>query len=173
MQPLDNQQLSSSQPSINQPSSNQPAVSPQPAAVPVPFTTFCGLAVLQQVTPERFCKAVNSLADGSLAVTITSQSETAIQATAQTANHKAYEVSLNAAGTACSCPDALFRHSICKHGIALALQLLLVPQQPAEQLAEPPADPQQQPAEPQAAQEAEQPVNLRLGKVRRHFSYPA
>jgi uncharacterized Zn finger protein len=138
---------------------NPPTSSQQPAAVPVPFITFCSLAVLQQANPERFHKAAASLADGSLAVTITSQSETAIQATARNGSGKEYRLSLNAAGTACSCADALFRHSLCKHGLALALALAVLWLPPT--------------AEPQAVQEAEQPVNLRLGKVRKHFVYPA
>src|SRR5262245_6566976 len=119
MQSSSSQQQSSS----SYPSSNQP--SRQPAAVPVPFTTSCGLAVLQQVSPERFSKAVNSLVDGSLAVVITRQTDTTVYSLAKNSKGQEYRLSLAAAGAASSCPDFLFRHAVCKHGIALALQLLL------------------------------------------------
>jgi uncharacterized Zn finger protein len=146
--------------SFNHPSSNPQSTShsANPCSVPVPFPVFCGLAVLRQIPPDRFQKAVNCLADGSLAVTITSQSDTVIQATARSSSGKDYSLSLAAAGASCSCPDFLFRHAVCKHGVALALAVLRLPQPPTE---------------PAESPEPEQPVNLRLGKVRKHFRYPA
>src|SRR5262245_29814077 len=87
------------QSAIRNPSSNQLS-SPQPfsqqSTVPVPFATFCGLAVLQQVSPERFCKAASSLADGSLAVVITRQTDTAIYALAKNSKGQEYSLSLAA-----------------------------------------------------------------------------
>src|SRR5262245_19730275 len=126
-----------------------------PSSVPVPFPVFCGLSILQQVAPERFQKAVAGLADGSLAVTITRQTDMAIYGLAKNSKGQEYNLSLAASGASCSCPDALFRHSVCKHGVALALAVLRLPNPEAE------------------SQESQQPVNLRLGKVRTHWSYPA
>jgi hypothetical protein len=98
----------SNQPSNSQPAiANQPSSNPQPSVVPVPFTVFSSLAVLQQATPDRFCKAVNGLADGSLVISLTRHTETEIRALAKNGTGKEYGVTINPAGATCSCPDAL------------------------------------------------------------------
>src|SRR5215510_3892871 len=127
MQPFSNQQ----------PCGNHAASNQQPSVVPVPFTVFASLAILQRTTPDRFCKAVNSLTDASLAISLTRHTETEIRALAKNGTGKEYGVSLTAAGAFCSCPDSLYRGTTCKHAAALALFVLRLPP------AEPPA------AEPQ------------------------
>ena len=124
------------QPSNNQPCSNQPSV------VAVPFAVFSSLAVLQQATPDRFCKAVSWLVDGTLVVTITRQTETEIRALAKNGSGKEYGVTINPAGAACSCPDSLYRGTTCKHATALALFVLRLPQPEALAVAPQPAEPQ-------------------------------
>jgi hypothetical protein len=134
------------QPFNSQPApANRPSDNSQPSTFAVPFTIFSSLAVLQQATLARFCKAVNSLTDGSLAVTITRHTETEIRALAKNGTGKEYGVTLTAAGAFCSCPDSLYRGTTCKHATALALFVLQLP--PAEaRPAEAPAAPPQPPA---------------------------
>jgi uncharacterized Zn finger protein len=82
------------------------------------------LSVLQQVSTERLQKAVNALADGSLTVTLTRQTEQEIRALVKNGTGKEYGVTLTTTGAFCSCPDALYRGVTCKHATALALMAL-------------------------------------------------
>jgi hypothetical protein len=82
---------------------------------------------LQRTTPDRFCKAVDSLTDGSLTITLTRHTETEIRALAKNGTGKECGVTLTAAGAFCSCPDALYRGTTCKHAAALALFVLRLP----------------------------------------------
>jgi uncharacterized Zn finger protein len=80
--------------------------------------------VAQQASTARLQKAVCGLADGSLTVTLTRQSDTDIRALVQNGDGKAYGVSIVGSAATCSCPDALFRGVVCKHITALALHVL-------------------------------------------------
>ncbi len=106
--------------------------------------------VLQHVTMERLRKAVNALADASVAVTLTRQTEAEIRALVKNGTGKEYGVTLTEAGAFCSCPDALYRGVTCKHATALALVILRMPQA------------QEEPTE-------ERKPDLRLAKVRPGF----
>jgi len=76
---------------------------------------------------ERLAKAVCGLADGSLTVQVSKQSDTEVHGSARNGDGKAYAVSLTADRASCSCPDSLFRHNLCKHTVALALTVLRTP----------------------------------------------
>src|SRR5262249_54997312 len=78
---------------------------------------------------ERLAKAVCGLADGSLTVQVTKQSDTEVCGSARNGDGKGYAVSLTADRASCSCPDSLFRHNLCKHTVALALTVLRTPAQ--------------------------------------------
>jgi uncharacterized Zn finger protein len=108
------------------------------------------LTVLQQVSIERLQKAVTLLAEGSVTVTLTRQTETEIRALVKNGEGKEYGVTLTETAAFCSCPDALYRGVPCKHDALLALSVLRGSQAAAE------------------APEAEepQPVNLKLTKTR-------
>ena len=96
------------------------------------------LSVLQQVSTDRLQKAVNALADGSLTVTLTRQTEDEIRALMKNGDGKEYGVIITDTGVFCSCPDALYRGVTCKHATVVALYVLRTPQGQAEQPTEPP-----------------------------------
>jgi hypothetical protein len=82
------------------------------------------LTVLQHVSTDRLQKAVNALVEGNMAVTLTRQTPIEIRALVKNGEGKEYGVTLTAAQMLCSCPDALYRGSICKHATTLALAVL-------------------------------------------------
>ena len=82
------------------------------------------LTVLQHVSPDRLQKAVNSLVEGDMTFSITRQTEAEIRALVKNGEAKEYGVTLTEAGVFCSCPDALYRGSVCKHVTTLALAVL-------------------------------------------------
>src|SRR5262245_51797464 len=82
------------------------------------------LSVLQQVPTDRLQRAVNALADGSLTVTVTRQTEAEIRALVKNGEYKEYGVTITDTGVFCSCLDALYRGSTCKHAAVVALSVL-------------------------------------------------
>src|SRR5882724_1349969 len=86
------------------------------------------LNVLQQVSTDRLQRAVNTLADGSLTVTVTRQTEAEIRALVKNSENTEYGVTITDTGVFCSCPDALYRGVTCKHATVLALFVLRTPQ---------------------------------------------
>jgi SWIM zinc finger len=93
-------------------------------------STFHALVLnaLQHVSPDRLQKAVCGLADGSLAVTLTRQTETELRALVKNGDQKEYGVTLAASLTSCSCKDSLYRGGVCKHAVAAALHVLRTPE---------------------------------------------
>src|SRR6266581_8803809 len=67
------------------------------------------LTVLQHVSTDRLQRAVNALADGSLTVTLTRQTEVEIRALVKNGEGKEYGVTLTTTGVFCSCPDTMYR----------------------------------------------------------------
>src|SRR5713101_7617594 len=97
------------------------------------------LNVLQHVTTDRLQRAVNGLADGTIAVTLTLRTEADIRALVHNGEaNKEYGVTLTETLTTCSCPDALYRGVTCKHATVVALYVLRTPQGQEEQPTEPP-----------------------------------
>src|SRR2546426_2489979 len=92
------------------------------------------LTVLQHVSTDRLQRAVNALADGSLTVTLTRQTEVEIRALVKNGEGKEYGVILTTTGVFCSCPDTMYRGVTCKHAAVLALSVLRAPQ-PQESVA--------------------------------------
>lgn len=90
------------------------------------------LYTVQQVTTDRLQKAVCGLANGSLTVIVTRQSDTEIRALVRNGDSVEYGVTLTDALTTCSCKDALYRGVICKHAVATALHVLRTPQPKAD-----------------------------------------
>ena len=111
------------------------------------------LPLLQNGEMARLRKAISALADGSLTITLTRQTEAEIRALVQNGEGKEYGVTILETGATCSCPDALYRGVTCKHALALALHTIRTPRAEA-----PPAEME---AEPE-----ERPVNLKLAKTR-------
>jgi SWIM zinc finger len=86
------------------------------------------LNAVQHVPADRLQKAVCGLADGSLTITLTRQSETDIRALVTNGTDSEYGVTLTESLTACSCRDNLYRGGVCKHACAVALHVLRTPQ---------------------------------------------
>ncbi len=86
------------------------------------------LHAVRDVSADRLQRAVCGLADGSLTVTLTRQSDHEIRALVKNGDGKEYGVTLTEILTTCSCKDALYRGGICKHATATALHVLRSPQ---------------------------------------------
>jgi hypothetical protein len=86
------------------------------------------LAALREITPDRLQKAVCGLADGSLTITLTRQTEAEIRGLVKNGDGKEYGVTLTQGSTFCSCKDALYRGVTCKHAVATALYALRQPE---------------------------------------------
>ena len=92
---------------------------------------------------------------GVYTITVASQSETELRGFVANGDGKEYGVVFSEDRAFCSCPDAMYRKGICKHVVVLALFTIRNPQ--PEQTEKP----------------TEQPVNLKLGKVRKGFAFSA
>lgn len=86
------------------------------------------LPPLQHVSLDRLQRAIDALAAGTLTLTITRQTTTEIRALVRNGDGKDYGVTLTPSLSSCSCKDALYRGVICKHTVAVALQVLRTPQ---------------------------------------------
>jgi SWIM zinc finger len=82
------------------------------------------LSTLRASTPERHQSAVRGLRDGSYTITIAYQSENELRAIIRNGDGAEYGVNLSDRGNFCSCKDALYRGTTCKHQIALAIHVL-------------------------------------------------
>ncbi len=112
------------------------------------------LALFQQVSLERLHKAVEGLLMNAYTLTVTSQTEAELRGFVTNGDGKEYGVVLSGGQSFCSCKDAMYRQTPCKHMAVLALYSL------------------RQGAVVKEAQEA-RPRDLRLTKTRRDWSAPA
>ena len=115
--------------------------------------------ILAQVEPGRLAKAAEALAANTYAIRFTRQHETEIRAFIANGDGREYGCTLTAHGAFCSCPDSMYRHTLCKHAALLALAVIRAPK--AE--------------EPTHADSTEEPqtYNLTLVKTRKGFAFPA
>jgi predicted nucleic acid-binding Zn finger protein len=114
--------------------------------------------ILAKADGQRLQKAVEELVSRAYTIALAGQSESEMRGFVTNGDGKQYGLVLSEEHAFCSCPDAMYRRSVCKHAVALALYVirtLKVEIQPAETEAE------------------EQPVNLKLGKVRKDFAFSA
>jgi predicted nucleic acid-binding Zn finger protein len=116
--------------------------------------------ILARVEPGRLQKAVEGFVSGAYAITVTEQSEAEIRGFVANGDGKEYGVVLSEGQTFCSCKDAMYRKGICKHAVVLALHVMRTPKAEAK------------PAETEEEVE-EQPVNMKLSKVRKGFAFSA
>jgi uncharacterized Zn finger protein len=90
--------------------------------------------VLARVEDQRFSKAAEGIRNGTYRTTITLQTQEEVRGVVKKGNDKEYGCTLTTAGAFCSCPDALYRGSICKHAVTLALCVIRNPlHDPADQ----------------------------------------
>jgi len=113
--------------------------------------------VVAKVEPGRLQKAVEGLVAGAYRIVPTSQTEAEIRGFVTNGDGKEYGVVLTEAKAFCSCRDAMFRHSVCKHAVILALHAIRNPQ--TEAVAE--------------TKEETQPVNLKLARTRPGWVFSA
>src|SRR5262249_11926781 len=101
-------------------------------------------AILATVDPGRLQKAVDGYTAADYTVALVSQKAEEICGLISNGGGARYEVVLTPARSYCGCPDAQFRHAVCKHAVVLALHVVRSPQAEAAE---------------------ERPVNLKLGRV--------
>jgi uncharacterized Zn finger protein len=83
--------------------------------------------ILARVEDQRLSKAAEGIRNGTYRTTITLQTEEEVRGLVKKGNDKEYGCTITEAGAFCSCPDALYRGSICKHAVALALCVIRNP----------------------------------------------
>lgn len=106
--------------------------------------------ILAQVEAGRLLKATEGLVTSAYRITPTAQTDTEIRGVVANGDGQQYGVVLTEGRAFCSCPDSIFRHSICKHAVVLALHVIRAPKT-------------------EAAEEP-RPVNLKLAKTRPGWS---
>src|SRR4051812_14479341 len=114
---------------------------------------------LAYIEATRLQKAVDGLVSGSYTLTLASASKTEMRGFVANGDGTQYGVVLTEGQAFCSCRDAMYRKGICKHAVVLALHVIRNPE-----------------VETKAAEMEEleeQPVNLKLGKVRKGFVFSA
>ena|SRR5215510_168626 len=107
------------------------------------------LHAVRDCDTERLARATCGLADGSIVFESVRQSEWEVRGVVRSGDQK-YAVTLTKDRAFCGCKDSTFRHSLCKHCVALALTVLRTPQEAPEQ-----------------------PADLTLGKTRKGFAFAA
>jgi len=85
------------------------------------------LKSVEGIDTERLAKAVCSLADDSITVTLTGQNDREVKGSVVNGDGKRYDVVLTPERAFCDCPDSTFRRAACKHAVALALTILQIP----------------------------------------------
>jgi len=85
--------------------------------------------VLARVEDQRFSKAAKGLRNGTYRTTVTLQTEEEVRGYVRKGHDTEYGCTITAAGAFCSCPDALYRGTICKHAVTLALWVIRNPLQ--------------------------------------------
>src|SRR5215475_7595658 len=101
--------------------------------------------ILAQVEPQRLLKATEGLVNGAFSITITRCEEDSLEGFVKNGDNVEYSVVITPARTFCSCKDSMFRHSVCKHAVALSLHAI---------------------RNPQLERKEERTPNLKLGKMR-------
>jgi uncharacterized Zn finger protein len=107
------------------------------------------ISVIQRVDAKRLQKGVEGLMGRAYEVRVTRHSEGEVRGFVRNGDGKEYGCTLTEATTFCSCKDALYRSTTCKHCVALALYVIRNPQ-----------------GEPS---EGERKPDLRLARVREGF----
>ena len=92
-----------------------------------PFYSPLVFHVLEQVTLDRLSKAVDGLANTTYSITLTTRTEAELAGFVKNGDAVEYSVVITRDRAFCSCKDSMFRHTLCKHTVALALHALRTP----------------------------------------------
>ncbi len=84
--------------------------------------------ILANVEPQRLLKATEGLVNGAFTITITRSEEDSLEGFVKNGDGIEYAVAITPTRVFCSCKDSMFRHSTCKHAVALALHTIRNPQ---------------------------------------------
>lgn len=106
------------------------------------------LNVIQKVDSERLQRGVEGLTAGAYKITLSAQSDAKIRGFVANGDGQEYGVVLSEGLSFCGCKDAVYRHGLCKHMVALALYVIRSPQKEEKTEGTP------------------KPYNLKLAKVR-------
>lgn len=109
--------------------------------------------ILAKVEAGRLQKAVEGVVSGAYRITVAQQTETEVRGFITNGDGREYGVVLSEGQAFCSCKDAMYRHGICKHAVALALYTIRNPKTEAKE------------------EETPKPVNLKLAKARPGFAF--
>jgi hypothetical protein len=88
--------------------------------------------ILATVEPGRLQTAVDGFVSGAYTITPTAQTETEIRGFVANGDGQQYGVVLSEGQVFCSCKDAMYRHTICKHAVLLGLYVIRSPKTEAE-----------------------------------------
>lgn len=83
--------------------------------------------ILATVDGKRLQKGIEGLLSGAYSIPLTTQSEAEIRGCVANGDGKEYGVTLTAERAFCSCKDSMFRHTVCKHAVCLALHVIRNP----------------------------------------------
>ena len=108
--------------------------------------------ILATVEPQRLLKATEGLVNGAFIITVTRSEEDSLEGFVKNGDNVEYAVAITPARTFCSCKDSMFRHTTCKHAVALALHTI---------------------RNPQVGRKEEMAPSLKLGRVRRDWQAAA
>lgn len=103
--------------------------------------------IIAKVEESRLQKGVEGLTAGAYKITLALQTEAEIRGFVANGDGQEYGVVLSEQQAFCSCKDAIYRHGICKHAVALALHTIRNPKV-------------------ETREEEPKPLNLKLAKVR-------
>ncbi len=109
-------------------------------------------SILATVESSRLLKAAEALAHGAVTVTLTNVDTESLEGFVKNGDGVEYSVVITPARTFCSCRDAMFRRTICKHQTILSLYAL---------------------RHGAVVEVEERPVNLKLTKTRREWGAAA
>src|SRR5262245_59806568 len=79
---------------------------------------------LRQVSLDRHNRAVQSLRDGTMTVTLVKRTDAEIRALVKNGDSHAYSVLLTEHRPYCDCKDAFWRNVVCKHVVAVCVDCL-------------------------------------------------
>jgi uncharacterized Zn finger protein len=88
--------------------------------------------ILAKVDGARLQKGVDGLISGAYVVSLTSQSATELRGFVHNGDATEYGVVLSEGRAYCNCPDAMYRKTVCKHAVILALHVIRAPQAEAK-----------------------------------------
>ena len=83
--------------------------------------------ILAKAEGQRLERAVHGLVHNAFSITPTVQTASEIRGFVKNGDGEEYGLVLSEEQSFCSCKDSVFRHTVCKHAVALALHTIRNP----------------------------------------------